>query len=125
MNKVFEFVWQLPQNLLGLCIKTLCAKQDVFAINNHVVTTWGHKTGLSLGKYIFIPKDCTGKMFSHEYGHSIQSLYLGCLYLPIIGLPSICWAALYKVIGKRIGLNYYNFYTEKWADKLTGIKRGD
>jgi hypothetical protein len=59
----------------------------------------------------------------HEYGHAIQSRILGPLYLIIIGIPSIIWAALYGSIIPRYKNNYYRFYTEKWADKLMNIKR--
>ena len=56
-------------------------------------------------------------------GHARQSRMLGWLYLLVIGLPSIVWAALYGWLIPRCENGYYKFYTEKWADKLAGINR--
>ena len=73
--------------------------------------------GLSLGEYIFLNNNRVASI-KHEYGHSIQSKYLGPLYLLVIGIPSLIWA----IFGKR-GDAYYAFYTERWADKLGGVDR--
>jgi hypothetical protein len=70
--------------------------------------------GISLGKYIILSHDDIDSI-KHEYGHSVQSRYLGWLYLLVIGLPSLLWAMFYK------GDDYYKFYTEKNADKLGGV----
>lgn len=77
--------------------------------------------GISLGQYVIVNKYFLDNpnMWLHEYGHCRQSLYLGPLYLLVIGLPSLIWAALYKP-GKG---SYYDFYTEKWADRLGGVTR--
>ncbi|WP_237558582.1 hypothetical protein, partial [Cellulomonas carbonis] len=58
----------------------------------------------------------------HERGHVKQSIYLGWLYLPVIGVPSIIWAGLRR-LGLFAGRSYYSFYTESWADRLGGVKR--
>lgn len=66
----------------------------------------------------------TSKGISHEaIGHAQQSRWLGWLYLLIIGLPSITWAGIHRI--KRVAerWSYYDFYTEKWADKIAGVKR--
>lgn len=63
------------------------------------------------------------KTIHHEYGHTRQSLYLGWLYLLIIGLPSITWAWLHSSFKCFSTVSYYDFYTEKWADWLGGVKR--
>lgn len=61
-------------------------------------------------------------IMKHEYGHTIQSRILGIFYIPIIAIPSLLWAVFHtfatKVLGLRI--NYFWFYTEKWANKLGG-----
>ena len=61
----------------------------------------------------------------HEaIGHGTQSRWLGPLYLIVIGLPSIIWAALYGTKMFPYTKNgYYKFYTERWADKLGNIER--
>lgn len=54
----------------------------------------------------------------HEYGHTIQSLILGPLYLIIIGIPSTLWGFLpcCNVKRKAKSISYFSFFTEKWAN---------
>jgi hypothetical protein len=58
----------------------------------------------------------------HELGHCRQSQILGWLYLPVIGLPSLLWAAWWNEGRKR---SYYSFYTERWADRLGNVHRDE
>lgn len=76
--------------------------------------------GVSLGNFILLDSDVyhDNNTYRHEYGHHIQSLYLGWLYLFIIGIPS----AIHNLISRKSRCNYYHFYTEKWANKLGGVK---
>jgi hypothetical protein len=57
------------------------------------------------------------QMLWHEFGHYRQSLLLGPLYLPLIGLPSVCWAMVKKA-GLFAAVPYCAFPTERWADRL-------
>jgi hypothetical protein len=51
---------------------------------------------------------------AHEYGHSVQSVYFGCLYLIVIGLPS--------ALNPFDGIRYYESYPEKWASDIGGVE---
>lgn len=126
---ILLFLWQLPQNLLGILwlnvnlvfyygikhIKTIDESWNEVCV--YEIPT--HFGSVSLGKYIIVSENASETTIKHEYGHSKQSQYLGWLYLPIIGLPSIIWACIYQYTKK----DYYWFYCEKWADKLGNIKR--
>lgn len=79
--------------------------------------------GISLGKYIIISQWAKKATVMHEYGHCIQSRYLGWFYLLVIGIPSLVWAGLYGWVIDAKKHSYYDFYTEKWADKLGGVDR--
>lgn len=70
--------------------------------------------------YIFLSFRATERILKHEIGHTKQSLYLGPLYLIVIGLPSIVWAFIQSRWMKDC--DYYSFYTEKWANRLGGIE---
>lgn len=49
---------------------------------------------------------------------------LGPLYLPLIGLQSLCHAAVhYDLCGKKKYKPYTHFWTERWADRLGGVRR--
>lgn len=63
----------------------------------------------------------------HEYGHTIQSLIFGPLYLFAVGIPSIVWSFL-PVFAKRredAGISYFSVYPERWANKLGEKITGD
>lgn len=61
-----------------------------------------------------------GRLLLHEYGHTIQSLLLGPLYLACVGLPSFMWARLpgFKRLRRKKALSYYAVWPEKAADRL-------
>ena len=117
MKKILLYIWQLPQNLLGVLVK-LITKPESFA--DYYI--WRLSGGVSLGRYIFVSGRCSLQTVQHERGHQKQSLMLGPLYLFIIGLPSFVWAAL-KAGRLFQKIDYYSFYTEKWADRLGEIER--
>lgn len=122
---MLKTIWQAPQNILGAIIaKVSMAKHIATYYNGAKAYVW-HLNGLSLGSYIFLPPNCDADYVKHEYGHSCQSLTLGWLYLPVIGLPSLIWAGCFEGYRQRKGVSYYAFYTEKWADKLGGVNRDE
>ena len=116
MKCLIIYLWQLPQHLLGLLLILYFRAEKRSYKDIVYYYSKGVMGGISLGKYIILSNDNEDSI-KHEYGHSVQSRYLGWLYLIVIGLPSLLWAMIYR------GNNYYSFYTEKWADKLGGVKR--
>lgn len=119
MKGVLLYLWCLPQNLLGLLFLLFIRGEERHSLNGIVFYyAKGFNGGISLGRYIILSNKHE-KSVRHEYGHCRQSQILGPLYLIVIGLPSVIHAAFCKC--KRH--SYYDFYTEKWADKLGGVKR--
>jgi len=118
------YLWQLPQNLLGLLLVAILRPEDVYEIDSSLLCYASRmRGGISLGRYIIVRsdlKDYKGNTEKHELGHSRQSFYLGPLYLIVIGLPSLIWAWWWN---ERRGMSYYSFYTERWADKLGEVER--
>ena len=118
------WLWQLPQNLLGLLLVSILKPEDSYSFNQaRLYYSTRMRGGISLGRYIIVQsamKDYTGRTEWHEYGHSRQSLFLGPFYLFVVGLPSMLWAAWWNP-GRKV--SYYWFYTERWADKLGGVDR--
>ena len=127
MKKVLLCLWQLPQNIVGLVLTPFYKVQKIVPYKDvNVRICPDFPGGISLGEYVFvrhIPEDTsTWNDVKHEYGHTIQSKYLGPLYLLVIGIPSILWASLYKYYPENPN-KYYTFFTERWADKLGGVVR--
>ncbi len=126
--KIILVIWQLPQILLGalfLGIVILFEKYDEAkkVDDDFIIKTNILSGGLSLGYFVFV-SDFDEILVKHEIGHCKQSKILGWLYLVVIGLPSIIWAALSRVFIK-IRNNYYNLYCEAWADRLGGVEQRD
>lgn len=123
------FIWQLPQHLLATVLITLNIKKFKEALEHKTSTVYIFSdldfTGVSLGMFILLSEKCIasdGEVVKHEYGHSVQSLMFGWLYLLVIGIPSFINHQRSKN-DAEVYKNYYNLYPEKWADKLGGVKR--
>ena len=124
-----EYIWQLPQNILGSLYKEYISDNIITRVNYDATDYECYLTnsggGLTLGRFIFVNqyfKDLSNVIL-HERGHVKQSRILGPLYLIIIGIPSISWAGLRRLIPALKKINYYNFYTENWANKLMGLNK--
>ena len=124
-----NYIWQLPQNLLGMLYKD-CITDDIITRVNCDATDYEcyltrNGGGVTLGRYIFVNQNYTdlSNVILHEIGHTKQSRILGPLYLIIIGIPSISWAGLRRLIPALKKINYYLLYTESWANKLMGLNK--
>ena len=120
-----DWVWQLPQNIVGLLYRYVTTiSNNVSDSKDYKVYFKPSKGSVSLGKYIFVYVNTSNlsKTIQHEVGHYKQSCLLGPLYLLVISIPSITWATLRIVFPKLRKYSYYDFYTEKWANKLGGLE---
>lgn len=84
-------------------------------------TQWDTRSGLSLGLFIFTPRDDiedSEKIRVHEYGHCIQSLVLGPFFLPF-GIISLLWGRMDCFAKRRREKNlpYTACFVESWASK--------
>ena len=120
---ILLWTWCLPQTLIGFFVKLYTKKEFLCEGNGAKFYEANLKGGsISLGKYILLC-DSHSKdkyMINHEYGHYKQNLLLGPLYLLVIGLPSFIWCNFFGKYRSKNNVSYYNFYTEKWANKWGG-----
>ena len=106
-----QCTWGLPQTLLG--VKHIRCPHRVY--RGCIETKWNSSGGMSLGLFIFTPKEednRTDRVRVHEYGHCIQSVVLGLLYLMLIGIVSYTWANL---------PHFRKIRREKWITKEEAI----
>lgn len=123
--KWYEILWQLPQWIVGYLYLVLKEDKllDGFIFNGakyYIID--GQRGSVTFCKdYIFLSRIAqhSDKTIKHEYGHTIQSKYLGWLYLIIVGLSSIIWAFIHSNF--KTGKPYDWWFTEKWADKLGNV----
>lgn len=127
---IFWFVqctWGILQTLLGLILLIIMSNKIVmheYYKNASASSMLKSKfTGaISLGAFIICFQSPTEEMYAHEFGHCVQSMILGPLYLFVIGIPSIIWASCFDKYRLKHNKSYYSFYTEKWANKLGGVE---
>lgn len=113
--------WGILQTLAGAVLFLIYRRQEHRFYKGCIVTYWPRGGGVSLGLFVFLGHGRReNRVLVHEYGHTVQSLILGPLYLLIIGLPSFTWAGLpyFQRLRREKKISYYSFYPEKWADHL-------
>ncbi len=121
-----QFTWGLPQNLIGLIL--FIAKHKVYRHERYhrslitYIETDKPFGGVSFGIFIFInagrEDDWRYDSRIHEYGHTIQSLVLGPVWMFVIALPSVIWCNLPALVKYREDkdVSYYALYCEGWAN---------
>ena len=125
---ILQCAWGIVQTLAGLIMFLTSIGEKHSFYKGSVATFWKRPYGISLGMFIFIPPkarfynaekyhfdddEIRGRLLVHEYGHTYQSLLLGPLYFPVVGIPSAVWGMV-----KKPDRSYFSFYAEKWANHL-------
>ena len=125
IRNLILFIWQLPQHIVALIyfgyLVMMCKDLGVDSrYKQAIVIPCVMRGAITLGNYVFVGLNSEYKeTVKHELGHTIQSKILGPLYLIIIGIPSITYCGLRRLFPSLRKKNYYNFYTEKWANNLS------
>ena len=132
--RIWQWTWGFPQSLLGLVFRLVYRDCPRSEYHNAVVTHW-HKGGsMGVGMYLFLgtggDDEHKAQVLVHEFGHSVQSLILGPLFLPIMGIPSFLWANLKpcRKLRREKGVSYYSFYPESnanWLGRLVTKEKCD
>ena len=143
---ILSWTWGIIQQIVALCYFAylkITKKIGSYYVSGgyHVYYCETYRGSVSLGNHVFLCKShwTDEVVLQHELGHCKQSLILGPLYLFVIGIPSILWCDIFyprkmkkwrammdKAVLKdcinRLKPSYYDFYTEKWANKLAGLE---
>ncbi|MFP4511220.1 MAG: hypothetical protein ACLFNQ_13945 [Spirochaetaceae bacterium] len=144
---ILQWTWELPQTLLGLVVFLTVRLLDRGATTRRyrkstvLTRTTVINGGVSLGMFLFSfdyargcgisRPDAQRRMDNHEWGHSVQSRYLGPAYLIVIGVPSVTRAIRSRFRRRRCRSRkelyddrwYYRGFPEAWADRLGGVRR--
>lgn len=143
--KILYALWQcsfgILQTVLGFILFLCNINCRHYRYHGAVITEWKNNSSVSLGLFVFVTaepffyekvkneaskEEAAKRLLVHEYGHTIQSLILGPLYLIAIGIPSAYWgfSPLLGKMRKTRKISYFSFYTESWAnvlgEKVTG-----
>jgi hypothetical protein len=127
--------WGVLQTTLGLICFLFHIKDKHYFYHGAIVTEWKSRSSVSLGMFVFITnepffyeklkdeyqkEELSERLLVHEYGHTIQSIILGPLYLILMGIPSTIWgfSARLNKLRREKNISYFAFFTEKWANHL-------
>ena len=132
---LWQCTWGILQTALGFGVFLLHIGDKHYAYHGAIITEWKNPSSVSLGMFVFITKEpyfyaklkdeytmaeLSKRLLVHEYGHTVQSLILGPLYLILMGIPSTLWGFLPSLNDKRKEqqISYFSFFTEAWANRL-------
>ncbi len=131
---IIAALWQLPQNLVGLFLLfsltiTRKIRKIEFERKHCFIST---EIAISLGYFLFWtggdenePSKNSLVIKEHEYGHSIQSMLLGPLYLIVVGIPSVSraiYAMQFYRKHRTPWTHYFDAFPENWANRLAKIE---
>lgn len=134
---IIQCTWGGLQTLMGLVLYILYFNFPHDWYHGCLRTRWNSSSGISLGLFIFTPnpdplkpqespsayarrQDLCDRIAVHEFGHTLQSIMLGPLYLVIIGIPSFIWArsSYFRQRRRQYHIPYSSLWTERWANTL-------
>ncbi len=130
---LIQCTWGVVQSTLGVIYFIFYFSERHYFYHGAVVTEWNAKSSVSLGMFVFVTKEpyfydklkneytieeLSQRLLVHEYGHTIQSLILGPLYLIIIGIPSTLWGFLpcCNIKRKAKSISYFSFFYRKMGE---------
>lgn len=113
---LLQFTRGLSVNLPGLLVFLCCRnhfRSEPFC--NSIVTYLSGDCGsLSLGVFVFLSTHDVRRLRAHEYGHTVQCLFLGPLYWIVVMLPSALWYHFFGAYrAKRRSLLYWTLKLDK------------
>lgn len=130
MKKVLLWIWQAPQNITGLFMKTVLRGDKKISADGIIYYDVKMKSGVSLGNYILIDRRyyAESPTVQHEHGHQIQSRRWGWLYLLTVGIVSASRNIYDRIAHKDWSYAdrqkwYYGSWPENQADKYGGVMR--
>ena len=124
--RFWQWTWGFPQSFVGLIVFLLNRHKPRETYRGCIVTRWNNRGSMGMGMFLFLGCD-DPQVRVHEFGHSVQSLILGPLFLPVMGIPSFLWCNLpvCRRMRKKKGISYYRFYPESTANALGAWASGE
>ena len=131
---LIQCTWGILQTVLGFIVFLININNKHYFYDGAIVTARQAPSSVSLGMFVFVTsnprkdkrvenkipdEELSQRLLVHEYGHTIQSLIFGPLYLIVMGIPSTLWGFLPSYQKKRnSGVSYFSFFTERFANYL-------
>lgn len=118
---LLQCTWGGIATLIGSCFFAALRDCEHQWYRGCIDTKWRGVGGLSLGLFIFTPRDSVPNaqlIRVHEYGHSVQNLVLGPLML-FVGIISVIWGnhPYFGRLRREAGVPYTACFVEAWASR--------
>lgn len=132
MYWVLQWTWGILQNIGGFINFLILKKTNISSCHGAIVSDYRPRsrrlrTGcFATGMFIFLDEsrtrdpDTRARLITHEYGHTIQSIIFGPLFIPFVALPSMAWSLIYskrRSYYRSQGVLYTSRYPEKQANR--------
>ena len=126
---ILQCTWGILPTLVGLFFFLKLNNYPHKTYLGCIDTRWDTRSGLSLGLFIFTPNDeikDADKIRVHEYGHCIQSIVLGPLFVAV-GIISLVWGRhpYFVKLREEKKLPYTSCFVESWASKWGELATGE
>ena len=123
---IWQWTWGFPQTLVGFIVFLVCRKCPHGTYRGCITTRWNNRGSMGMGMFLFLGCE-DPQVRVHEFGHSVQSVILGPLFLPVMGIPSFLWCNIpyFRRMRKEKGVSYYRFYPESTANWLGAKVSGE
>lgn len=123
---LWQWTWGFPQTFVGFIVYLICHKCPHGTYRGCITTRWNNRGSMGMGMFLFLGSE-DPQVRVHEFGHSVQSLILGPLFLPVMGIPSLLWCNLppCRRLRKEKNISYYRFYPESTANYLGSLVTGE
>lgn len=135
--KILFWVWQLPQNMVGVCLTYRHKFKSCVSgkIKVPVYFIEMKSLGICFGDYIFIQYGLCGKGLSteiklHEYGHYLLSKIFGPLYLVLMFYQLKLKPLIDSLFHRKWALDERYYWVnygplENWANKLANLNKNN
>lgn len=126
---ILQCTWGIIQTFLGAVIFIKLRKYPHMMISRMCRYKMEYKQWTKPWLFIFTPgeeDEDSQKIRVHEYGHCIQSIVLGPLYM-LLGIISIVWARhpYFERIRREKNLPYTACFVEAWASRWGEVFTGE
>lgn len=122
LKKIFGVRYNIKVNRIpknnGIVRHGICIIEQNVTVGMFIFMS---KNTISCGNVQEVLKNAHAKeILIHEYGHTIQSVILGPVFIFAIGIPSLVWAhhPYYKNKRKKENISYLSAWQERWASSL-------
>ena len=126
---LLQCTWGILPTILGLFFFLKMRDLPHSVYRGCIDTKWNSRGGLCLGLFIFTPRDDvpnSQKIRVHEYGHCVQNIVLGPLFV-IVGMISVIWARnpYFRKLRREKKIPYTSCFVESWASRWGELVTGE